>query len=101
VENLPATPHALRRMCQRRIDGTAVSLALQLGLEIEQDGAAVYFLSRRSVPRDVGPHMRHRLEGTTVVLSRDGQVITVFKTRRLPRRLRLRVSRPRRHAARH
>lgn len=90
------TEHAARRMRQRAISPAALNLALRRGVRIEQNGATVYFLGRRHLPADVAPADAPRLEGTAVVVARDGSVITAFRRRRLPRRIRRRRPRGRR-----
>lgn len=92
------TKHAGERLSQRNIDMNAVSLAVDFGLKIEQNGATVHFLGRRQLPRGLTRDEADELEGTTVVLGRDGGVITVYRTHRLPRIIRRR--RPRRHPRR-
>lgn len=91
------TKHAQQRLSQRAIDMDAVSIALNLGLKIEQNGATVHFLGRRQCPRGLSRDEADGLEGTTVVLGRDGNVVTVYRTQRLPRVIRRRRPRRRSH----
>ena len=53
-----------------------------LGRRIDQDGAAVFFLGRRQLDRHgIPPRDRERLEGLTVIVSRDGAVVTAYRNR--------------------
>jgi hypothetical protein len=94
------TRHALRRMAQRSISQDAIRLAIQRGLCIEQDGATLYFLGRRHLPSDLPPAVASRLEGTAVVVERDGSVLTVYRAERIPRHLRERRHRRDHHRTR-
>ncbi len=84
--------HAERRFSQRGISLEAVRLTLTYGTRIEQDGARVFFLGRRHVPA-IYNGVASRLEGTVVVVSRDGTVLTAFRRHRLPRKWRRRQRR--------
>jgi hypothetical protein len=87
------TAHATRRMKQRAISQTALDAALRWGTPIEQNGATVFFLGRRHLPADLTPAEAARLEGTVVVVARNGTVITTFRSRRLPTVMRQRYPR--------
>jgi hypothetical protein len=82
--------HAEKRRCQRAIPLRGVELALKVGTVIEQDGARIHFLGWRNLlPLELPGHEKDRLEGTTVVVSRDGTVLTTWRSRNAPaRRLR-------------
>ncbi len=71
----------------------ALSLALDFGLRIEQNGATVHFLGRRQLPRGLTRDEADVFDGTTVVISRDAGVVTAYRTHRLPRIIRRRRSR--------
>lgn len=72
--------HAQSRMSQRRINRSAVSLVLTYGRVIHCTGASFHFLGERDLPGHL-VREHQRLIGTTVVISRDGEVITVYKNR--------------------
>lgn len=84
------TRHAAQRISQRGISLTSVDLTLKHGARIQQDGATLYFLGRRHLPPDVAPAESRRFEGTAVVVSRDGTLLTAYRIGRIPRRLRRR-----------
>jgi hypothetical protein len=84
------TPHAACRMQQRAISHAALDAVLRWGVCIEQNGATVFFLGRRHLPAELAPADAARLEGTVAVVARDGAVITTFRSRRLPSRMRRR-----------
>jgi TPR repeat protein len=73
------TEHAARRMHQHGIRRNAVQAALWYGEAVEQNGATAFFLGRRHLPAGLRPAQAARLEGTTVVLSRDDRIVTVFR----------------------
>ncbi len=82
--------HALKRMFGRYITSDAVLLTLHYGEQIEQDGARLFHLGRRQMPTFLSPAKASRIEGITVVVSRDGVVLTVYRQRDIPRKLRRR-----------
>jgi hypothetical protein len=74
--------HARQRAWQRRILAQEIELAASIGRRIEQDGATLFFLGRRELERHKFiSRGQERLEGTTVVVSRDGAVITAYRNR--------------------
>lgn len=87
---LPSTAHGGWRLKQRAIRHDAIMLALRRGEEINQDGAMLFFLGRRHLPDWMNEEEAAGYEGTTVVLGRDGKLITTYRTKRLPRELRRR-----------
>lgn len=86
--------HARLQASRRRIPVDLIALALCRGLQIQQNGAVIYHLGRRSLPPELPHELAARAEGITVVESRDGRVLTAYRARRVPRRMRQR--RPRR-----
>lgn len=83
-----ASPHALKRMRDRRVSAESVDAALRWGFPIRQkDGRCVYFLGRRHVEKAAvqGEHLAETT-GLAVVVGRDDGVITVIRTPR-PNRL--------------
>lgn len=84
------TDHAIWRMQQRAISQTALDAVLRWGAPIEQNGFTIFFLGRRHLPADLAPADAAHLEGTVVVVARDGSVVTTYHTRRVPGRLRYR-----------
>lgn len=87
------TSHAIRRMSQRAISREAIEITLRHGMRIEQSGATVYFLGHRNMPSGLSAAETSRLAGTTVVMARDGSIITTFRRQRLPRSIRKRFRR--------
>src|SRR5947209_18670617 len=76
------TKHATVRRAQRSISSFAVGVAIKAGLQRHLDGCVVYFLGRRQLEGlKLEPQERERLEGGTVILSREGRVITTYKNR--------------------
>jgi hypothetical protein len=82
------TEHARRRQQQRGVRDEAMAAALLWGRPISLRGArTAFFLDRRSTEsaRRRGAELS-RFEGTVVVESHDGAVITVIRCRRRFRR---------------
>lgn len=75
--------HALQRAGQRRINVEDLTFVLKYGTEIHRTGVIFIFLRHRDIP----DQLRHdsnlrKLEGTTVIISSDGEkVITVYRNR--------------------
>jgi hypothetical protein len=91
AQTLFLTAHATQRMHQRAITHAALDAVLRWGARIEQNGATAFFLGRRHLPTELPPAAAARLEGTVVVVDRDGAVITMFRCRRLPSVMRRRL----------
>ncbi|MGO8737138.1 MAG: DUF4258 domain-containing protein [Terriglobia bacterium] len=87
------TEHARTRMQQRSVSVHDLNLVLRHGLKIEQNRVRFYFLGRRHLPSSVLPAEREHLEGIVAVVTRDGQVVTVFRRKNLPRKVRSRCQR--------
>jgi hypothetical protein len=90
--------HARKRTAQRGIELREVELAILIGEDTNQDGAIIFFLGRRQLVENgfISPD-RKRLEGLTVLMSRDGTVITAYRNRSgVAARLRRRGHQPRR-----
>jgi hypothetical protein len=80
--------HALRRLAQRGIPDEAIRLAISDGQRIHQNGATIFFLGERQLPRGLAPSVAAHLKNTAVVVTREGTILTAFKTNRLRRGLR-------------
>lgn len=85
------TYHAQRRARQKAVRPLAVDLALRYGMQIEQNQGSVYYLGKRHIPEGLEPKTAERVEGTAVILGRQGWVVTVFRNRRgLPQKIKKR-----------
>jgi hypothetical protein len=84
-ERLILTDHVRLRMAQRNVSSGEISYIISHGQEVHRAGAILFILRQRDIPKEE----RHkavisRLEGTTVVLSREEPVVlTVWRNRRL------------------
>ena len=92
------TAHAARRTARRNIAPEALEYVLTYGRRIQRTGVTFYFLGRRDVPAaDRKASWATRLEGTVVLLSKDGALITVYRQRNalrsIQRKLKYRLSR--------
>ncbi|MCA9917068.1 MAG: DUF4258 domain-containing protein [Anaerolineales bacterium] len=75
--------HAIRRMAQRNVSKNSIAFVLENGQWFHRDGVIFVFLGGRDIQRsrEFAPEYE-RLEGTVVVLSRDGsRIITVYRNR--------------------
>lgn len=75
--------HAARRAARRNVIPDAVEYVLNYGRVLHRTGIAFYFLADRDVPAED----RHtawvaRLVGTVVLVSLDGEIITIYRNRR-------------------
>ena len=72
--------HAQRRMTKRRVSAADVELAITCGrLQFGRLGAIESFVGKKEVAKD--PDGLRGIEGLHVVVSVDGTVLTVFKSR--------------------
>ena len=77
------TQHARRRSARRNVAPDAVDYVLAYGRMIQRTGAMFYFLGRRDIPPcDRRASWASRLEGSIVIVSPDGAVITIYRNRR-------------------
>ncbi len=78
------TNHARLRMAQRNISERQLSFIMEHGKEIHCAGARLVHLRRKDIPRQLRKIDEiRRLEGVTVVLSRESSTImTVWRNRR-------------------
>lgn len=75
--------HARYRGARRNVVSDAVEYVLAHGRPVHRTGVVFYFLARRDVPpADLRLGWATRLIGTVVMVSRDGEVITIYRNRR-------------------
>jgi hypothetical protein len=85
--------HAEKRMAQRNISFEDIVFVLEHGRKLHKAGAVFFFLRRCDIP---GQRWQRcgRLEGTTVVLSREtATIITVYRNRQGLRRVKRKTDR--------
>ena len=79
-ERLAFTAHASLRLAQRNLRQADVSYVLTYGSRLRRTGVTFVYLRRHDIPRI---HLQTRwakLEGTVVILSQDGDLITVYRS---------------------
>ncbi|HEU5439578.1 MAG TPA: DUF4258 domain-containing protein [Ktedonobacterales bacterium] len=91
------TKHARTRASRRNVALDAVEYVLDHGRIVYRTGVMFYFLGRRDIPpADRRASWAARLEGTTVLVALDGEVITVYRNRcalrTITRKLKYRIS---------
>lgn len=86
--------HAQQRLAQRNLDQRAIDYVLKHGRLIRRTGVQFYVLGARDVPlQDRRRSSISRLIGTTILVARDGTIITVYRNRRTLRA----IARKRKH----
>jgi|GEM_PF-921481 hypothetical protein len=74
--------HARRRAARRNVVPDAIDYVLAYGRFLQRTGVTFYFLGRRDLPpADRCASWASRLIGTVVLVSRSGEVITVYRNR--------------------
>ncbi|MCB9422242.1 MAG: DUF4258 domain-containing protein [Ardenticatenaceae bacterium] len=82
--NFQFTGHAEQRMAQRNLSWEDVQIVLMCGQRFHKAGAIFIYLRSRDIPDELQSDNRFsRLEGTTIVVSRDepGLILTVYRNR--------------------
>jgi hypothetical protein len=75
--------HATRRAARRNLAPGEVEYVLTYGRQVHRTGVTFYFLGWRDIPyADRQASWAARLEGTVVLLSNDGEIITVYRHRK-------------------
>lgn len=76
------TKHARQRMAQRHLTEEHLEFVLKYGQVIHNGGAVFVFLGHRNIPDKYQADDKvAKLEGTTLVISHDGALITPYKNR--------------------
>lgn len=87
MENV--TVHAFRRCAQRQVDNEAIEMVIRHGRKVHRTGVVFYFLGRRDLPEALRRQDRYaKLEGLTLLVSQDGEVITAYRNRAACRKIR-------------
>lgn len=78
------TNHAQKRMAQRNVSEKQVSFILDHGYTVHRAGAVLVSLRGKDIPKTLRANDQFaRLEGVTVVLSRENPIVlTVWRNRR-------------------
>jgi hypothetical protein len=90
------SPHAQLRAAQRNLNYEDLEYVYQYGSRLRLTGISFYTLRKRDIPPSDGHNSQiSRLEGTTLLVSRDNVVITVIRNDRYLRKLRYKSKRQR------
>lgn len=74
--------HFHLRCAQRNVDPGLVAFVKRHGRKVHRTGITFYFLGRRDIPRSLRRNDRYaRLEGATLLVGPDGEVITAYRNR--------------------
>ena len=93
------TKHAAQRQAQRCISDLQLSLTLDYGQRVHMSCAEICFLGRKDIPDWIDPRYADKMDGTVVVLSPDGAVITTYRNPDYLHRLRTRAGSPKKPRA--
>lgn len=75
--------HAAVRISQRNIRAEDIAFVMRFGRHLHNGGALFVFLGQRNIPDEYRTDDRiAKLEGTTLVMSRDGCLITAYKNKK-------------------
>ncbi len=81
VPRINVTFHARQRMAQRNLNKEEIRFVLQYGQRYYKEGIIHVFLGARDIPDDL--YNRYgRLEGTVILVSPSGTIITVYRNRK-------------------
>jgi len=76
------TKHSLARCAQRGIDSKSFVFIKKHGRKIRRTGITFFFLGKRDIPEDLKKKDQFaKLEGTVLLVGRDGVLITSFRNR--------------------
>ena len=89
---LVKSAHFQRGQDQRNITDGEIALALCYGKRFYEGEDCVYFLGRKQMPDRLDPQRARRADGTTVVVTRDGHLVTAWRNRKGLRALKRRRS---------
>ncbi len=92
-QDVNLTGHARQRMAQRNVRLIDLDYVLRHGRRLRKPGSLYVFLGRRDVPEEDRAGRGWQLIGTTVVMSEDEAVITVYRNPRAIGRLKKRSRR--------
>ena len=95
ADTIQMTKHATERRLKRGIQDLQVSIAIDFGQRVHGTGVEICFLGRKDIPDWVNPKYAERMEGTVVVLSSEGAVITTYRNPEYMSTLRKRAGLPR------
>ena len=81
--------HADCLMAQRNLRPEDVSYILLHARDIHRTGVIICFLAHRDIPReDLADASKARLEGSVVILDKEGNIITAYRNRRAYKHIR-------------
>ena len=76
------TEHAEKRRAQRNLTSEELDIILTYGQCYYRTGAVFYFLGRDDLPPDLQKNDRYaKLEGTTLITTLNGDIITAYRNR--------------------
>ena len=76
------TQHAQKRCAQRNIDEQALKIVLRYGRKLHRTGVIFYFLGWSDLPLELRKKDHFaRLQGTTLLVSKEGELITAYRDR--------------------
>jgi hypothetical protein len=76
---LAKSEHFQCRQNQRGIRDEVVALAIQFGRCFREGDRKVFFLGRKQIPGQVRSQLRDKVNGTVVVMSNTGVLVSTYK----------------------
>ncbi len=81
MDSIQFSAHGLERMARRNLSPTDVEFVRRFGRQQHVTGSIIRFLAARDIPGEYRRTDLARLEGTVLVESVDGVLITVYRNR--------------------
>ena len=82
MDDVRFSAHGMQRMVQRNLTLNEIEFVRRFGRHQHVTGSIVRFLGARDIPLDYRRSRLARLEGTVLIESVDGVLITVYRNRR-------------------
>ena len=88
------TVHACKRCAQRNLAPGEIELVRRYDRKLHRTGVIFYFLGRRDLPESFRKEARYaRLEGTTLLVSLEGDLITSYRNKKALKKIRKKAKR--------
>lgn len=78
----PGTDHAAQRSARRGLSPEAIAYVLSHGTLVQRTGVDFVVLRRRDMPRPDLRTSAAKLEGTVLVISRSGAIVTAYRAQK-------------------
>lgn len=86
ITNLSYSAHAMERLSLRKISKQIINLCIKHGKVFYKTGVRFYVLLNKNIKEY---NLDSRLEGTCVIISDDGKVITAYKNKDISKKIKV------------